>query len=319
MAKNNLELNEFIDQLFVCINDISPLVNRLNVSISEAIHPASTVSENISKVSEANELATIDIMNMLDDTSEKCSTALASLNDLKNSTLDYDVAFLKATMLLIENNDNQTAIELLKGKINSLDEGEKSMKVAELEAAFNTIIMNAQGIMMALQVQDITTQQLAAIDNTVSTIQTKINSILKMSANVDTTQGAAAATDLTKLNENIAQLHREVVFDPKAINNMGTENNQDDVDELLAQFAEANSNAEKDSSPISQDDIDALFTGGKDEDDSSPISQDDIDAKFCKYEHLIFIRCFFILYKLYKYVFCLYQHSSTINISVQFF
>ena len=269
---NKPNLNEFIYQLIGCIGDISPLINNINQSISDAINPASSVSENISKVSEANELATIDIMNMLDDTSAKCESALESLSKLKILTLEHDVKFTKTLMVLLKKKDYKK-VELLVTKKNEILESNNTANlVKSIEVAFNTTIQNAQGIMMALQVQDITTQQLAAIDHTVQTVQSKLNNIINMSSNFDPSQGLSASLeDLDSISENISHLHREVVFDPNAIDNMSQGNTQTDIDDIMKEFqkgddAKATEDKDKkDEAAIDEDfdmdDLDALFAG----------------------------------------------------------
>lgn len=300
-----VELNDFIEHLFEFISDISPLVNKMNQSISEAIQPAANVSDNISKVSEANEMATIDIMNLLDDTSAKSSEAMSSLQNLNDSFIESRKDFLIDLLGILRKKDIKTAEKIVIKEMANLSDGAQSREIKEIEDAFNTTIMNAQEIMMALQVQDITTQQLAAIDSTVRTIQSKIQGIIKMTSSLDTSGGVSATADLNAISDNISQLHRQVVFDPKAINQLSSgENNQAEVDDLLNSFnagADTTENKKEEDSAaneeISADDIDNLFAGnngkkdtpkkeeeGKEtpEDSGESISQDDIDALFGK-------------------------------------
>jgi chemotaxis regulatin CheY-phosphate phosphatase CheZ len=176
--------------------------------------------------------------------------------------------------------------------------------------------MDSTQIMMSLQVQDITSQQLAAVNSLLQTVQSKLGEIMVHFRNTEIGELITASTRRPVQEEThatqVSSLHRAVAFDSDVGSALsGDPNRQNDVDSILASFQSGGSipndttSSQNDvdallnsigiptqasvpiasshvspspgADPASQDDIDALFGGGKANDSAS---QDDIDALF---------------------------------------
>ena len=92
---------------------------------------------------------------------------------------------------------------------------------------------------MSLQIQDITSQHLAAVNNIISTIQSKLAEILIKFEKYGITIGKQKISSnnvhkYSKLTE-VSNLHREIAFDNNDyIKNENTEKIQSDIDNIFA-------------------------------------------------------------------------------------
>jgi len=291
----------FLEEIFLFIQDTSPLIQEISVSIKDNLKKMPKASKQLSKVTEATEMATNEIMDTVDGVMYKSGIISTNLSLIKEIGSKSDFA---------ENEDFLRAI-------SNSDEVLKSIK------------NDAQNIMMSLQVQDITSQQIAAVNNLLETLQVKLGSItdrlkntefatLIQSGHMETTgvletktsnlhrtiafdpDAVDALTNNTARQQDVDDLLKQMETSPESIMNMtdaagDTENEEFDANDIDALFASTNGGGQTTTpsadtdEEIDPDDIDALFasTGGdkqnKDEeaaDPDEPFSQDDIDALF---------------------------------------
>lgn len=291
----------FLEEIFLFIQDTSPLIQEISVSIKDNLKKMPKASKQLSKVTEATEMATNEIMDTVDGVMYKSGIISTNLSLIKEIGSKSDFA---------ENEDFVRAI-------SNSDEVLKSIK------------NDAQNIMMSLQVQDITSQQIAAVNNLLETLQVKLGSITDRLKNTEfsTLIQTGPSETTTVLETKTSTLHRTIAFDPDAVDALSkntarqqdvddllkqmetspesimnmtdsagdTENEEFDANDIDALFASSNGGGQTTTpsadmdEEIDPDDIDALFasSGGdkqkKDEeaaDPDEPFSQDDIDALF---------------------------------------
>ena len=117
-------------------------------------------------------------------------------------------------------------------------------------------------IMIALQVQDITAQQLASVNHLIETIQDRMGNLL-----------VRMGSEGPDLQRNTSR--RFAAFDPDAQYDRSGKK-QRAADAVMANYGEQRpAPTPEPSEPATQDSIDQLFGG-----DSGPASQDDIDKMF---------------------------------------
>ncbi len=270
----------FLEEIFLFIRDISPILDDINSSIEDNLQKVPKAAQQLSQVTEATELATNEIMDILDGFVYKADVISTNMREVgaKRST--------------------QKEQDLLQNSENLLE----------------SLRMDASQIMMALQVQDITSQQLAAVNHLLQTVQGKLAKILKHFRTTEFSDLIPETRGKQTL-DNVVRMHRDIAFDSDAIDALNHEGSrQDNVESVMQSFhdgtlkpdeqqdsgtAEADAAAETIDSgtaesangdgqdaPASQGDIDALFAGGADADKEAPAdgqaaaSQDDIDAMF---------------------------------------
>lgn len=295
----------FLEEIFLFIKDTSPLIQDISVSIKDNLKKMPKASKQLSKVTEATEMATNEIMDTVDGVMYKSGIITTNLSLIRE---------IASKETFAQNEDFIRAI-------SNSDEVLKSIK------------NDAQNIMMSLQVQDITSQQIAAVNNLLETLQVKLGSITDRLKNTEFAGfvQSTASEHHHVMESKTSNLHRTIAFDPDAVDALA--NNaarQQDVDDLLKQMEtspesvinsvnpmvsdgdeEANSEdidamfaANNDTSAdsgttqmsgdmdeeIDPNDIDALFAAGSSgsedspkedtSDPDEPFSQDDIDALF---------------------------------------
>jgi len=253
-----LKVVVFLEEVINFVREIKPVLDSMNSTIADNIVKMPTASKKLAKVTEATEVATNEIMNTLDSIFVKTNTINSNLDKISN-----------------QSDDNKT--------------------IADSKLLIENIQIDANSIMMALQVQDITSQQIAAVNNVLETVRTRLSHIL----------GQFEVSSLKNLlndykDENGTQtshLHREIAFDPNAVEAIAKKaERQSDVDKLIEQFATGD-DIDTSEENFDNDDIDALLASFDDNSDKSVLpvfsensiaavteefSQDDIDALFNK-------------------------------------
>ncbi|MDC1067928.1 protein phosphatase CheZ [Candidatus Kapabacteria bacterium] len=238
----------FLEEIFVFVQDIQPMLEEINHSINDNIKKMPGASEKLSKVTEANEMATNEIMDILDKifvNTDKLTQNNKQISDHYNKIIDKPVRLLEIIRRGIVSGGDLTKavpqIDSAIAKIKAFD----SSNIKPLENDNNDIINeinnDSSGIMMSLQVQDITSQQIAAVDHMLSAVQGKLAEILKHFKNTDVSSLVDLDTTKTtfsddSLETNTTKFHREIAFDPNAIGSYeDNEKRQDMVDSLIAE------------------------------------------------------------------------------------
>lgn len=281
----------FMEEIFIFIKETSPLLDEISSSIHENLQKMPKASKQLSKVTEATESATNEIMDTVDGVVYKSGIIATNLAQIKT---------------LANGDETITAEEFLR-LVNNSEELLKSIK------------RDSQGIMIALQVQDITSQQIAAVNSVLDAVQTRLAKITRRLEAVEFADLVHTATGrpeqhIHSTSSSVSTLHRPVAFDPDAVDSLSNNTaRQAEVDVLFSgEMPASSSDTPEDSDEI---DIDALFasapaqsevtappapvapvpqaqdnknagaggitpaaSGAADDDD--PFSQDDIDALF---------------------------------------
>ncbi len=249
-----LKVVEFLQEVIGFVRDIKPLLENVNVSVADNLAKMPQATKKLSKVTEATEVATTEIMNTLDGVFDKTSKISNCLDKIT----------IKEEELIYKN---------------------------EADNLINAINDDATSIMMALQVQDITSQQIAAVNHLLETMKAKLAGLIQ-------NFNMGEISEIIQDNDpavKTSHLHREIAFDPDAVDAIS---NKHDRQDIVNQIIEAHENNDFDKiadleSKSSQDDIDTLlaefnspesnsFSEHELDSSSEEFSQDDIDALFGK-------------------------------------
>jgi predicted transcriptional regulator len=290
----------FLEEIFMFVNEIQPLLDEINQSIEENIKKMPNVSKQLSKVTEATEMATTEIMDIVDGVVYKTDIILKNVKEMAGSSdvsKNTPLSILKLIYESIQKNEDFSELEpKLKEAIENIKkQSSKDHKklVEDTEKLVQSIQSDSSAIMMSLQVQDITSQQIAAVNHLLNTIQTKLETILQKFQETEISD-IVQVRDGYDERTNVSKMHRSIAFDPEAVESYSRkEFRQDEVDKMMKDHengdVDEEDEAEDMSQPTTQDDIDALFSNNKDhesgdvdeaEDMSQPTTQDDIDALF---------------------------------------
>ncbi len=206
----------FLEEIFIFIREISPILDGINTAIEENMRKMPRASEQLSRVTEATELATTEIMDILDGFKYKCDVISGNLQHLNNT-----------------------------------DSDENKQLVGNSETLLDSLRSDAGQIMLALQVQDITSQQLAAVKHLLMTVQSRLGSILNHfdAANFSSVFKESAddrtAQEQSSGEDNVTAMHRTIAFDAEAIHAIQQKSSrQSDVEGILQAFQRAGGNIE---------------------------------------------------------------------------
>lgn len=275
----------FIEELFEFIGDISSTLNEMGSTIEENISRMPKASKQISKVTEATELATTEIMDIVDGMSYKFNIISNNLQEVQTRYYALQHACSAVSEIAragLSNgqmgNPYLTKIEAILQEQTQNEDSSDIFKNSE--SVFASVRDDSNNIMMSLQVQDITTQQLAAVSNMIETVQSKLRVVLgrfdTLSRSPEQSEMSFASKrdavnhirTLTKEQSlepsvNTVQLHRTVVFDPNAINNLANPHSgemQADVDSLISSFEAGGLHTiDMEDADDTEMDIDAMF------------------------------------------------------------
>jgi chemotaxis regulatin CheY-phosphate phosphatase CheZ len=214
-----------------------PLLENINHSIADSTAKIPKASDQINNVTNATELATTEILDLVDAISNNVSSIENRLQEINCAEARKAEIMGKLKSFV---SGNQEAEKLLE-EYASVDITAKYAE--EISQMFPRIKDDSYNITLSLQVQDITSQQLAAVDHLIDSVQERLASLIQ---DIDETQIDEFHSEADK-NESGIQAPEGATFDPNASYNK-TDNRQDMVDAVI--------NMEK----ASQAEIDKLFS-----------------------------------------------------------
>ncbi|MBX3044808.1 MAG: protein phosphatase CheZ [Candidatus Kapabacteria bacterium] len=232
----------FLEEIFVFVSEIQPLLDDINNSIRDNLKRMPNASKQLSKVTEATELATNEIMDLVDGivfNSESIATNITKVQKIADLEFQKPIQILELVYDAIENGaDVRGLLPEMKKLIEHLKQNssvEKSEIISNTKEILRTIQSDSSSIMMSLQVQDITSQQIAAVNKLLETVQDKLNSILHHFKDSDLSEMISKEVDENNESEiKVSKLHREIAFDPNAVDSIANkEFRQTEVDEYI--------------------------------------------------------------------------------------
>lgn len=132
-----MSVTNVVEMLFGLI----PLLDKVKESINESSGAIPRASVQLSSVSKATEMATVEILNVLDRMTERIATAERSLETIKQGHRGG---------------------------------GEVDAAVASVESALGETRQDSLNIAMTLQVQDITAQQIAGVSHLIESVRQQL-------------------------------------------------------------------------------------------------------------------------------------------------
>lgn len=213
------------------ISDFLPFVEQVSGSIQDTKSKIPEASNQIDKVTNATELAMTEVLDKIDEISNQ----LESINDSMDSMIEKRVmAEDSAKKLRDLLKDNTEAKDLFDEILNNLDFG---LSFEIVKNKIGEITASTDQITMSLQVQDITAQQLAAVNHLIISVQHKLGDLL----------GIVDSAGNDKIDNLSMEKLPDVHFDANA--SYKTQDNvQDDVDSIIKK------------EQASQEEIDKLFS-----------------------------------------------------------
>jgi len=247
----------FLEELFYFVHDIVPVLEEINLSICESASKMPRASSQLNKVTQATELATTEILDNLDRVLSRLNTIDSQFQAATNDLEALDVLDKKSVGAVRTATDHGNK-ELLQEIVGLHEQKQTHLKrirenAEKLEKDLKDIRSKSNDIMISLQVQDITAQQIASVNHLIESVQERLSGLIdkfKLS-------GADLIEEIKK-----AENHS---FDPDASYDHSTYK-QKTADEVIKDANDLRNklDAIKDaiSKSTSQDEIDRLFGKG---------------------------------------------------------
>lgn len=172
---------KFFDELFQLYQDIIPLLDGINQSIEESTNKLPRASRGLNEVTKATEMATIEILDTLENLSK-------SIEDIKAKT-----GQLRSSMKL-QTQKTESALAYLEARAEQLPPAHRKefrKRILELrtnrdheeffhevDECFKSAAEHIAHISISLQVQDITAQQLAAVNHLVESVHHRLQHLI---------------------------------------------------------------------------------------------------------------------------------------------
>jgi chemotaxis regulatin CheY-phosphate phosphatase CheZ len=211
------------------MQDTIPLLENVNNSIHESTNKIPRAAVQINSVTNATEIATTEILDIVDNMFTDLGTINTKLNSIKTHLENQKEAVQK----YVSGSNGSAAIA------SSLKHDEMASDLRAITSTVDKIQEGMTNITISLQVQDITAQQLSSVNHLMQSIQEKLASLLYDLSNKNNKE----VPDFT------AHDSRNAAFNPDARYDKNHDS-QKLVDSLVSE------NATK----ASQEEIDKLFT-----------------------------------------------------------
>lgn len=299
----------FIEEVLDFLREIAPLIEEIDASMRESTGKMPGATSQLQNVTHQTELATNEILDLVDAVTAKLNT-LAKTNEATAATVK-DIRHVDAHIVRVLRRALADQPDVL-DKLNVLHERKKEMRrslemhTETHQATLQEIRGRMNRIMVSLQVQDITAQQIASVNHLIESIRTRMALLIQR---LDTTpmepapaEGAPHQTlangptfdaNARYTSNRTHQDTADAVFTGGAPPAPAV-SSQDDIDALFnspsaAHDAEGGDRpaapdtqdtVDTPDTPVSQDDIDSLFGHGADAAPGSQASQDEIDELF---------------------------------------
>ncbi len=210
-----------IQNLVEFMKEIVPLLEGINLSIADSTNKMPLATNQISDVTSATEMATTQILDLIDNISNALGLIETGLIDEKAKQLRIQ--------LLVEGLETALA-----GNPKAMEQFQELMTLtSDHQMLENTIPLiesikeDSYKITLALQVQDITAQQLAAVNHLIGSVHNRLSSLV---ANIESSELH------DEFGESGIEVPQGSVFDPNASYTKGG-GRQEEIDALIRENA----------------------------------------------------------------------------------
>jgi chemotaxis regulatin CheY-phosphate phosphatase CheZ len=159
----------FLEDVFKFVAEIVPLLEVLKSSVESTSEKLPKASVQLNKVTTATEMASTEILNIVEGIANRTEHMRSSMDDRKKGVAEL-LTLLDA---LPENARTDPSFAALRDGVGRF--GPTDEQYAELESIQN----DCTNIMIALQVQDITAQQIASVNELMQSVDEGLTRLLQ--------------------------------------------------------------------------------------------------------------------------------------------
>jgi chemotaxis regulatin CheY-phosphate phosphatase CheZ len=187
-----------IQSLGEFMKETVPLLENINRSIAESTSKIPKATNQIQNVTSATEMATTEILDLVDSLNDDLTDIEKTIGEVLAKETDKKDFLLSLIPMLKKENAQLFIKDFLNKNCNTEKLGGLLLKVGKMKNDSNSIALS-------LQVQDITSQQLATVNHLIESVQDRLSSLIE-------------DFDNTKITEHDSNLNipEGASFDPNA-------------------------------------------------------------------------------------------------------
>lgn len=212
-------------QLLDMLRSLMPVLDNIKNAVENSSSKIPKATEQLSTVTQATESATMEILNLLDDIGRRVEHVQAKLKEIKEDHTKKMESIGRLAWLL----DNVTAEQ--KAQFPSFETDWKVITdlsfyvttMDELTAELGEIHSLSMNIAMALQVQDITSQQIESVRHQIESVRTQLSYVVGQYEGREVVE--TPLDPVKKAFDDDAQYVKD-------------ESRQSEADDIIAQFAQ---------------------------------------------------------------------------------
>ncbi|MFA6540986.1 MAG: protein phosphatase CheZ [Bacteroidota bacterium] len=212
-----------LDQLLSMLRSIMPVLDEMKDSVEKSSSKIPKATQQLTNVTEATENATMEILNFIDDIGARIGSVEEKLKqiELDLSKKEESVRTLMRVVESMSPEQKRVFLPYAQEWKNLTDLSLHVEMIGELRKHLSDVQEISMNIAMALQVQDITSQQIESVRHLIESVRTQLGNIVgRYEGNT------AAAPD---------EEEERTTFDEHARYNKDS-SRQEDADSIIAQF-----------------------------------------------------------------------------------
>lgn len=240
-----------LEEIFQFVYEIQPLFDEINESIQETTSKVPKAADKIINISNATEMATSEILDYVDEIFK----SLEKLSKQFKQQVEEQKPIYKELLEQIKMlRSNEGYVELADNMLMSLQKlykitiGKKAIEDYSKEYEKLNILTNK--ILMALQFQDITSQQLQAANHVISQVQKRLGELMQRLGNMTPEDLQIQEFDESTFNENAEftsmEERQKLVDEIEATFDAEQGLSQEEIDRLAREAMQENSMNEED-------------------------------------------------------------------------
>jgi|GEM_PF-2989030 len=183
----------FLEDLIEFIESLTPLIEEINVSLQESTKRFPSAQSQLDDVTKATELATNEILGLLEKSLDECN-AIDKKNKQDSQAVENFAEFKTSIRTEIRGalSGSDPRVHVLLAKlwhqtdklVTGLQESGEAKKksVSSLRSGLNKILMS-------LQVQDITTQQISAVIHVIQSVKSRLSELYDRLSSIKEIEG----------------------------------------------------------------------------------------------------------------------------------
>ncbi len=171
-----------VKDLVQLIRELVPLLENVRNSIEESTNRIPRASSQLSSVTQATENATVEILNTLESMTAGITRAQQAMQDARRSVFQTDEQVMRLLLSLgrfLDGADGREQITTaLTAVRNRLSDGSRNDGFGAADQMLARTKEESMSIAIALQVQDITSQQLAGVAHIIESVRVQLSDAL---------------------------------------------------------------------------------------------------------------------------------------------